>query len=116
MPGFKPKANKKIALSQKSVVTLDGKHNEKMHEFAELEDKVIPALRKQRRELRQQLEEATTVDAQLELRDRYRLLGKRIRALAAKKKKYLLDNSQFLLAEPRRRVSRRRMSTLHSVI
>jgi len=96
MPGFKPKANKKIALSRKSVVTLDGKHNEKMLEFANIEEEVIPALKKEREELRMQLKGASSVESELELRDRLRQLAKRIRSLSRQKKEYLLDNSQFI--------------------
>ena len=38
MPSFKPKANKKISHCHKSIVTLDGKHNEKMMEFDNIEN------------------------------------------------------------------------------
>ena len=33
MPNFKPKAKKKLKVSDKASVTLDSKHSEKMHEF-----------------------------------------------------------------------------------
>ena len=36
MPNFKPKASKKIKVNNKSIVTLDSKHNEKMKEFFDI--------------------------------------------------------------------------------
>ena len=48
MPNFKPKANKKIKVDKKSTVTLDSKHNEKMKDFNDINNKQIPELKKER--------------------------------------------------------------------
>ena len=41
---FKEKANKKIIVNKEKIVTLDSKHNEKLLEFKNDENKVIPDL------------------------------------------------------------------------
>ena len=51
MPSFKPKANKKIMVSKKSNVTVDSKHQEKMKEFKNIEDVIIPKLKRERNKL-----------------------------------------------------------------
>ena len=48
MPSFKPKANKKIMVSKKSNVTVDSKHQEKMNEFKNIDDVIIPNLKKEK--------------------------------------------------------------------
>ena len=53
MPSFKPKAKKKIVSSKKQqTCTLDSKHNEKMQEFKNIDEKHIPLLRKKRKKLK----------------------------------------------------------------
>ena len=49
MPNFKPKANKKIKMNSKTVVTLDGKHNEKMKEFLDISNVILPNLLKKKK-------------------------------------------------------------------
>ena len=44
MPNFKPKASKKITVNNKSIVTLDSKHNEKMKELQDISNNIIPSL------------------------------------------------------------------------
>ena len=41
MPNFKPKANKKIKMNKKSIVTLDSKHQEKINELKKIKNKKI---------------------------------------------------------------------------
>ena len=52
MPNFKPKANKKIKVSKKSTITLDSKHNQKMNEFKNIQEKTIPDLLKRKKLLK----------------------------------------------------------------
>ena len=42
MPNFKPKSQKKINVDKHSIVTLDNKHNEKMNEFHDIDNVIIP--------------------------------------------------------------------------
>ena len=54
MPNFKP-ASKKITINNKSIVTLDSKHNEKMQEFENITTKIIPELKKEKKEIKEKL-------------------------------------------------------------
>ena len=54
MPSFKPKANKKIVVSKKSNVTVDSKHQEKMNEFQNIAEVIIPKLKKQKQKYKKQ--------------------------------------------------------------
>ena len=49
MPSFKPKANKRINIKSNSNITLDGKHNEKMKEFDNIENNILPKLKKEKK-------------------------------------------------------------------
>ena len=40
MPSFKPKTDKKIIVSEKSTITLDGKHSEKISDFSKDESRI----------------------------------------------------------------------------
>ena len=51
MPNFKPKANKKIKINSKAVVTVDTKHNEKMNEFFDISNTILPHLLKTQKKL-----------------------------------------------------------------
>ena len=56
MPSFKPKANKKIVTNSRCSITLDSKHQEKMEEFHNIENKIIPSLRSDKKALLKKLE------------------------------------------------------------
>ena len=45
MPNFKPKANKKIKVNNNSILTLDNQHSDKMKEFYDIENTLIPNLK-----------------------------------------------------------------------
>ena len=47
MPNFKPKSEKKIKYTKNNKITLDNKHREKMDEFLNIKEKIIPKLKKQ---------------------------------------------------------------------
>ena len=48
MPNFKPKAKKKFKMDKNTLITLDNKHNEKMNSFQQIEQDIIPTLKKQK--------------------------------------------------------------------
>ena len=52
MPNLKPKANKKIKINSKAVVTVDTKHNEKMNEFLDISNVILPNLLKTQKKLK----------------------------------------------------------------
>jgi len=97
MPNFKPKANKKIAITKKPTVTLDGKHNELMQQFTKEETEILPKLIDQKRLLiAQHTSNDLTIDKRLEIGDEIRVVKKRIKEIKTKKKEYLLSNSQYI--------------------
>jgi hypothetical protein len=96
MPNFKPKASKKIIVNKKSIVTLDSKHNEKMAEFLDISNNILPKLRKEKRNLKKQIKKKTDVGEKLEIKDRIIEIKKKMKKLKRKKKEYLLENSDYI--------------------
>ncbi len=97
MPSFKPKANKKIMVSKKSNVTVDSKHQEKMNEFKNIDDVIIPNLKKEKQKYKKLLKKKNiTLDQQLELKDNTKKCSKKIKEYEKKRKNYLLDNSKYV--------------------
>ena len=52
MPSFKPKTAKKININKKNSITLDGKHKEFLHEFANDEQDKIPELKQEKKKIK----------------------------------------------------------------
>jgi len=101
MPSFKPKTTKKIKVNKKSIVTLDGKHNEFINEFNKDEQDKIPKLKNERREILNQLEENEepqnlSIEQVLDLKDRVEEINEEIKNIKMKKKEYFLDNSKYI--------------------
>ena len=97
MPSFKPKANKKILSDPKNNVTVDSKHNEKMKEFKNIDNKIIPELKRQRVAIRTKLVNFNgAIEKRLQLQDDIVRITKKIKKLKVKKKKYLLDNAHHV--------------------
>lgn len=98
MPSFKPKTSKKIKVNKKSSVTLDGKHNEILNEFAKDDIDRIPSLRTEKKELQEQLQndENLTIEKRLDIQDRINEIKITIKEIKNKKKDYFLDNSKYI--------------------
>ena len=96
MPNFKPKANKKIKVNKKSNVTLDSKHNKKMKEFNTINNKKIPDLKKQKKQLKNKLKQNLSIEEKLDIEDKIKDIKIQIIKLKSQKKEYLLDNSEFI--------------------
>ena len=101
MPSFKPKTAKKIKVNKKSIVTLDGKHNEFINEFNKDEQDKIPKLKNERREILNELEENEetqnlSIEQVLDLKDRIEEINEEIKNIKMKKKEYFLDNSKYI--------------------
>ena len=107
MPNFKPKTKKKIRLSKRSNVTLDNKHNEKMQEFKNIHQILIPDLLVKKKEIKKTIKKDISLEKKLELEDQLREIRKKIKKLKTKKKKYLLDNSEYIFTyfEKKKKVS-----------
>jgi len=101
MPSFKPKTAKKIKVNKKSIVTLDGKHNEFINEFNKDEQDKIPKLKNQKKEIVNQLKEneetqQLSIEQVLDLKDRVEEINDEIKNIKMKKKEYFLDNSKYI--------------------
>jgi hypothetical protein len=96
MPSFKPKAVKKIKISKKNSTTLDGKHKEFVNEFAKDENDVIPSLKIEKMELKQQLLNALTIEQKMDMQDRINEIDETIKVTKSKKKEYFLDNAKYI--------------------
>ena len=92
MPNFKPKANKKIKVDNNSILTLDNQHSDKMKEFYEIENTLIPNLKTKKKELKEKLKICEKIEEKLNLKDEIRDIKKKIKNLEQKKKSYLLEN------------------------
>jgi len=97
MPAFKPKANKKISRCNKSIITLDSKHNEKMAEFNNIENIILPQLKKEKIEILKKLTNHNImIEERLTLEDQLKDIIINSREKKKKKKDYLLDNIQYI--------------------
>ena len=96
MPNFKPKASKKIVVSKKSIVKLDDKHNEKMKEFFDISENILPKLSKEKKALKKKMKKIKDIGEKLEVEDRIKAIKKEIKTLKKKKKEYLLKNSDYI--------------------
>jgi hypothetical protein len=99
MPSFKPKTIKKIKVNKKNAVSLDGKHKEMMNDFSKDEMDVIPSLKEERRNIKQELTEnnqVLTLEQKLEMNDRIQEINETIQELKNKKKEYFLDHSKLI--------------------
>ena len=93
MPNFKPKAKKKFKVNKKKGATLDGKHNEKMLEFDNIKNKIIPQLIQRKRALQKQLTQNISLEDKLDIEDEIKELSSLIKQKKKKKVKYLLGYS-----------------------
>ena len=97
MPNFKPKASKKIKVNNKSIVTLDSKHNEKMKEFFDISNNKIPKLEKRKKEIKKKLKKSNiSLTQELDLKDELKDIRSKIKKMKNEKKNYLLENSEYI--------------------
>jgi len=96
MPNFKPKAKKKLRVSDKASVTLDSKHSEKMQEFQRKYEIILPQLLEEKKALKNKLKIKVSLDEQLEIKDRLREIRKEVAIIKKQKNEYLLENSKLI--------------------
>ena len=102
MPSFKPKTDKKIIVSEKSTITLDGKHSEKISAFSN-DDNRIQELTMELRVIKEKHSRCSSnsssgqkLDQHLERIDRMNAIKTEIRRLKQNKSDYFLDNSKYI--------------------
>ena len=98
MPNFKPKNIKRVA-PDKSIESLDHKHEEFLNEFNNIENSIIPELYKERKEkLEKYNSNKTTFDEKLEIKDRIKDIDSQIKEYKIRKKSYFLNNSNYIFS------------------
>ena len=97
MPNFKPKNSKNIKVSQKSIITLDGKHNQMVNKLVNNEKEIIPKLKEKKMDIKKQLKQKDlSIDERLELKDQLLEIKKKILQVNNEKKNYYLNNSRHI--------------------
>jgi hypothetical protein len=98
MPTFKHKSNKKIDVDDKTLITLDSKHNEFVAKFDMYEDEVIPSLFKEKTVLTSKIKDNSllSLDEMLDMKDRIKEINFKIRELQQEKKEYYLNNTKHI--------------------
>ena len=96
MPNFKPKAEKKIKYNKNTKITLDKKHYEKMSEFENIKNNVIPTIKKEIAKLKRKLKKCNEKYKINDITLKIKELKKKIKKEKQKEKKYLLENSKHI--------------------
>ena len=96
MSNFKPKNTKKIVID-KTKESLDCKHDKFLYNFHKQQNIIIPELINNRKKLTDQFKcEFTTFDEKLEIKHKISSIDAKIKDLKNNKKKYLLNNSEYI--------------------
>jgi hypothetical protein len=100
MPSFKPKANRNIKVDEKSLITLDSKHQEMLSNIRDRQQIRLPKLKKQKKRLLREIKTLSddNVERRLEISDTLGSLSKEIRKIRNEERKYLLDNSAYIFS------------------
>ena len=97
MPNFKPKSNKNIKYNKKSSITLDNKHNDFLNQFSIHETEMIPDLKIERQELKQNMRcDNLTLEQTLDIKDKIIEIENKIKNIKNMKKEYFLENSKLI--------------------
>ena len=92
MPTFK---HKEIN-SKNNQITIDGKHRELLYNFYKNEHDIIPKLKKDKSELKEQLHNCENIEERLLLIDKINTINVNIQTIKQNKKQYLLENSKYI--------------------
>jgi hypothetical protein len=100
MPTFKHKTNKKIEVDDKTLVTLDNKHNEFVSKFENYDEETIPALAEEKDFLISEINSNSllSLDELLDMKDRIKEINTEIRELEREKKEYYLSNTKHIFS------------------
>jgi hypothetical protein len=117
MPNFKPKSNKKLIFDKKMSITIDSKHKEFLNEFTKDKIDRIPRLKEEKKHLESKLNaNNSTVEENLEFKDKIICVNAQIKFLKKKKKEYFLDNSSLIFEyfENKKNISKNVDSNQHN--
>jgi cytoplasmic iron level regulating protein YaaA (DUF328/UPF0246 family) len=91
-------ANNKQNQQKELHTTIDLKHTEMLNYFQKIESTTIPALLKEKQELKDKIStlKENQIDDYMDICDQIRTIQQQIRSLKQEKKQYLLDNSRYI--------------------
>jgi len=97
MPNFKPKNNKKLIIPNKTIVSLDSKHEEYLQQFNNDENLIIPKLLNARKLLFDEFNaDNIEFDSKLNIKSQIKEIDAKINSIKNNKKNYLLNNSKYI--------------------
>ena len=97
MPAFKPKVKKKIIVNEKSMITLDNKHNEILETISKNEEEELPKLIESKKKTKKMLKSTDlSIEKKLDYEDELKELSKKINKIKKEKNEYLLNNSKYI--------------------
>ena len=79
--------------------TIDEKHTEMLMRFDDIENNIIPSLKKERNQLMMHLKnmnKSSNIEKYMDTADNIQEIRQKINQLKNEKKKYLLDNSKYI--------------------
>mgnify|MGYP000291090177 CR=1 FL=1 len=92
---FKPKTNKKIEVDEKTITTLDDKHNQILKSINK-EESNIPKIKQKINILKNKLEKVKSLEEKYNIKDTINEYTKKINSIKKMRKNYLLDNSKYI--------------------
>jgi len=95
MPNFKPKNLKKIKKG-KMKITLDKKHHEKMLEFKNIKNNIIPNFDKELENLKKNFNNINNLEEKLLIKEKIKAINLKKKKEKKKEKQYLLKNSKYI--------------------
>ena len=96
MPNFKPKKMKKIKKKGKIKITLDKKHKEKMLEFQNIKENLIPLFDNELEDLKKKFKNSNNIEEKLLIKEKIKIIKKKKKKEKQKEKQYLLKNSKYI--------------------
>ena len=96
MPNFKPKKLKKIKNKGKNKITLDKKHKEKMLEFNNIKNNLIPNIDNEIKSLKENFKNTNDLEEKLTIKQKIKELTFQKKQEKQKEKQYLLQNSKYI--------------------
>jgi len=95
MPNFKPKTAKKIKFNKKKI-TLDKTHKDKMSEFCDIKNVLIPNYNENIESLKKEFYEINNLERKLQIKTEIKEIKTEIKKKEKEEKNYLLRNSKFI--------------------
>ena len=93
-------SNSRKGNKNQNIYTIDIKHSEMLERFNNIEEVLIPNLKREKEELKEKVKESkeTELDEFMRIKDRVTEINKLLKNLKLEKKNYLLDNSKHIFS------------------